>query len=99
MLLNIGRKTASPADALVPADAVTASGSGLDPHISLRNAQLQIPRVAKERGVSEEAVRGEVAKATDNPLLGIGGEPGVNVLKVNLALDALAPKGLAEKKQ
>jgi K+-transporting ATPase ATPase C chain len=88
-----------PADALVPVDAVTASGSGLDPHISLRNAQLQIARVAKERGVSEEVIRSEVAKATDNPLLGIGGEPGVNVLKVNLAIDALAPKGLAERKQ
>jgi K+-transporting ATPase ATPase C chain len=88
-----------PADAMVPVDAVTASGSGLDPHISLRNAQLQIARVAKERGVSEEVIRGEVAKATDNPLLGIGGEPGVNVLKVNLGIDALAPKGLAERKQ
>jgi potassium-transporting ATPase KdpC subunit len=88
-----------PADAVVPVDAVTASGSGLDPHISLRNAELQIPRVAKERGVSEEAVRGEVTKATDKPLLGIGGDPGVNVLRLNLALDALTPKGaLAEKK-
>ena len=88
-----------PPEALVPADAVTASGSGLDPHISLQNAKLQIPRVAKERGLSEEVVRSEVAKATDNPLLGIGGDPGVNALRVNLALDALAPKsGLAEKK-
>ncbi len=88
-----------PPAALVPADAVTASGSGLDPHISLQNAKLQIPRVAKERGLSEEVVRSEVAKATDNPLLGIGGDPGVNALRVNLALDALAPKsGLAEKK-
>ncbi len=87
------------AEAAVPADAVTASGSGLDPHISLQNAQLQIPRVAKERGLSEEAVRAEVTKATDNPLLGIGGEPGVNVLKLNLALDAVAPKGaIAEKR-
>ncbi len=87
------------ADAVVPADAVTASGSGLDPHISLQNAQLQIARVAKERGVSEEAVRAQVTKATDSPLLGIGGDPGVNVLKVNLALDALGPKSaLAEKK-
>jgi K+-transporting ATPase ATPase C chain len=85
--------------AVVPADAVTASGSGLDPHISLQNAQMQIPRVAKERGLSEEAVRAEVAKATDNPLLGLGGEPGVNVLRINLALDAQAPKGaLAQKK-
>jgi len=86
-------------DALVPADAVTASGSGLDPHISLQNAQMQIPRVAKERGLSEEAIRAEVTKATDNPLLGIGGDPGVNVLRINLALDALVPKGaLAQKK-
>src|ERR1700722_6713890 len=87
------------AEAVVPADAVTASGSGLDPHISLKNAQMQIPRVAKERNLSEEAVRSEVTKATDNPLLGLGGEPGVNVLKVNLALDAQAPKdALAQKK-
>jgi potassium-transporting ATPase KdpC subunit len=86
-------------DALVPADAVTASGSGLDPHISLQNAQLQVGRVAKERGLTEEAVRAEVTKATDKAFFGIGGDPGVNVLKVNLALDALAPKGaLAEKK-
>jgi K+-transporting ATPase ATPase C chain len=86
-------------DALVPADAVTASGSGLDPHISLQNAQFQVPRVAKERGLSEDAVRGEVTKATDNALLGIGGDSGVNVLKLNLALDALTPKEkLAAKK-
>lgn len=83
-----------PADALVPADAVTSSGSGLDPHISLKNAELQIPRVAKERGLSEENVKAEVAKVTDRPLLGfIGGDPGVNVLKLNLALDGLANTG------
>jgi len=88
------------AETAVPADAVTASGSGLDPHISIHNAQLQIPRVAKETGLSEEAVRAEVTKATDNPLLGIGGERGVNVLKLNVALDAVAAKrALAEKKQ
>jgi potassium-transporting ATPase KdpC subunit len=87
------------AEALVPADAVTASGSGLDPHISLQNALLQVPRVAKERGISEEAIRGEVTKATDKALLGIGGDPGVNVLKLNLALDTRVPKNaLAEKK-
>ena len=86
-------------EAVVPADAVTASGSGLDPHISLQNARLQVARVAKERGLTEEAVRAEVTKATDNALLGIGGDPGVNVLKANLALDALAPKSApAEKK-
>jgi K+-transporting ATPase ATPase C chain len=87
------------ADALVPVDAVTASGSGLDPHISLQNAKIQVPRVAKERGLTDDAVQAEVTKATDNALLGIGGEPGVNVLKVNLALDALDSKGaLAQKK-
>ena len=86
-------------EALVPVDAVTASGSGLDPHISLQNAQLQIPRVARERGLSEVVVRGKIAKATDNPLLGIGGDPGVNVLRLNLDLDALSPNGsLAEKR-
>src|SRR6201993_1661825 len=73
------------AEAVVPADAVTASGSGLDPHISIRNARLQIPRVAKERGLTEDAVRAEVSKATEGPLLGfIGGDPGGNVLKLNL---------------
>jgi potassium-transporting ATPase KdpC subunit len=86
-------------DALVPVDAVTASGSGLDPHISLQNAEIQVARVAKERGLTEEAVRAQVVKATDKALFGIGGETGVNVLKINLALDALAPKGaLAAKK-
>jgi K+-transporting ATPase ATPase C chain len=70
----------------------------LDPHISLQNAQLQIPRGAKERGLTEELLPGEVAKATDNPLLGLGGDPGVNILKLNLALDVLTQKsGLAEK--
>ena len=83
----------------VPADAVTESGSGLDPHISLKNAELQVPRVAKARGLTEEVVKAAVAKATDNPLLGIGGDPGVNVLKLNVALDATSPKeGLAQQK-
>jgi K+-transporting ATPase ATPase C chain len=77
-----------PADAVVPADAVTASFSGLDPHISLRNAELQTPRVAKERGLPPDVVKAEIAKVTDNPFLGIGGESGVNVLLLNLALDA-----------
>jgi potassium-transporting ATPase KdpC subunit len=75
------------ADMLVPGDAVTASGSGLDPHISLRNADLQAPRVARERGLDLAAVKIAVVKATDQRSLGIFGEPGVNVLKLNLALD------------
>jgi K+-transporting ATPase ATPase C chain len=94
------QENALSADALVPVDAVTASGSGLDPHISLQNAKIQIARVAKERGLTDDAVQAEVTRATDNALFGIGGEPGVNVLKVNLALDALDSKGaLAQKKQ
>jgi K+-transporting ATPase ATPase C chain len=79
-------------DTLVPGDAVTASGSGLDPHISPKNALLQAPRVARERSVSVDAVKGEIEKATAARQFGILGEAGVNVLKLNLALDALAPK-------
>jgi K+-transporting ATPase ATPase C chain len=80
------------ADALVPGDAVTTSGSGLDPHISPKNALLQAPRVAKERGVGVDAVKAEIDKATAGPQFGILGEAGVNVLKLNLALDKLASK-------
>jgi K+-transporting ATPase ATPase C chain len=72
----------------VPADAVTASGSGLDPHISLRNAQLQVTRVAKARSLPEQQVHDLVNKYTDQPDLGVLGDAGVNVLLLNLALDA-----------
>ena len=75
------------ADQLVPADAVEASGSGLDPHISLKNAALQLPRVAKARGLSEDDLKALVAKYTDGRDFGILGEPGVNIVKLNLALD------------
>ena len=71
----------------VPADAVTASGSGLDPHISLRNAELQIPRVAKTRGLSEEKLHELIKQNTDAQDFGFLGDPGVNVLTLNRALD------------
>ena len=73
----------------VPADAVTTSGSGLDPHISLRNAELQSPRVAKARGVSEEKLRELIDQNTDGRDLALLGDPGVNVLSLNRALDQL----------
>jgi potassium-transporting ATPase KdpC subunit len=74
-------------NAVVPADAVTGSGSGLDPHISLANAELQAARVAKARGMPVEKVRELIARNTDPADLGFLGEPGVNVLALNLALD------------
>jgi len=73
----------------VPADAVTASASGLDPHISPRNARLQAPRIAHSRGLDATAVLTLIAACTDSPTFSILGEPGVNVLKLNLALDGL----------
>jgi len=76
-------------NALVPADAVTASASGLDPHISPANAELQIPRVAKARGISEEQLRRLVQQNTSGRDLGIFGEPRVNVMTLNFALDVL----------
>jgi K+-transporting ATPase ATPase C chain len=75
-------------DARVPVDAVTASASGLDPHISVANARLQAPRVARERGLTLEAVLRLVDDHTDRRGLGFLGEDGVNVLQLNLALDA-----------
>ncbi len=77
-------------NAPVPADAVTASGSGLDPHISVRNAELQAPRVAKTRNLPLENVLELVRRNTDHASLGIFGEPGVNVLPLNLAMDEQA---------
>jgi K+-transporting ATPase ATPase C chain len=77
-------------NAVVPADAVTGSGSGLDPHISLENAALQVDRVAKARSLTPEQVRALVQQNTDAADLGILGDPGVNVLRLNLALDATA---------
>jgi potassium-transporting ATPase KdpC subunit len=79
------------ADQAVPADAVTASGSGLDPHISPANANLQATRVAKARNLPVDKVRELIRIHTDAPDLGILGDPGVHVLKLNLALDGLSP--------
>ena len=77
------------ADAAVPVDAVTVSASGLDPHISLANAQLQAARVARSRGLAVALVEQLVAQNTEGRWLGLLGEPRVNVLRLNLALDAL----------
>ncbi len=74
-------------DTRVPVDAVTTSGSGLDPHISMGNALLQAPRVARARGLSEETVQRKIAARTEGRFLGIFGEPRVNVLLLNLDMD------------
>jgi potassium-transporting ATPase KdpC subunit len=77
-------------NAPVPADAVTSSGSGLDPHISKDNARLQSDRVAKARSLKPEQVLALIQQNTDPADFGFLGDPGVNVLRLNLALDAMA---------
>lgn len=90
-------RTAASVEALgggpVPADGVTASGSGLDPHITPDFAATQVTRVAQARGVDAAIVEQTLADVTEGPALGIFGEPRVNVLRLNLALDEAAPTG------
>ena len=85
------RSNGLPPDATVPIDAVTSSGSGLDPHISPQNAALQVPRVARARGLSEDVIRRLLAENTQGPQLRFMGNPRVSVLDLNLALDQNAP--------
>lgn len=80
-----------PADAMLPADAITASGSGLDPHISPANARLQAARIATARGIPANEVLELIEEHTGGRFLGIVGEPRVNVLTLNLALDQRYP--------
>jgi K+-transporting ATPase ATPase C chain len=77
------------ASTTIPADAITASGSGLDPHISLKNAEIQAPRVARTRGIAESKVKELIQSNTDHADFGILGDSGVNVLTLNLALDSI----------
>ena len=80
-------RSAGGSEGLVPLDLTTASGSGLDPHISVAAAEYQIGRIARARGIDESAVHSLVERFTEQPQFGLLGEPRVNVLQLNLALD------------
>lgn len=73
----------------IPMDLVTASGSGVDPNITPEGAEYQVPRIARERGINEDAVKEIISKCSTGRFLGFWGEPAVNVLQVNLMLDGL----------
>jgi potassium-transporting ATPase KdpC subunit len=88
---DVDHAQAENAGAAIPADMVTTSGSGLDPHISPASAEFQVPRVAKERAMTEAEVRLVVQRHTEGRQLGFLGEPRVNVLELNLELNALRP--------
>jgi len=81
-----------PANKTIPSDMVLTSASGLDPHISIQNALLQLPRVAKERNLPESKLKELIKKSTDHDFVGLWGQRGVNVLKLNLELDKNAGK-------
>jgi len=89
LLQSVQERVAALGGGTVPADAATASGSGLDPHVSPANAASQMARVAKARGMTEQRIAALVAQQTEGRELGLFGEARVNVLRLNLALDAL----------
>jgi K+-transporting ATPase ATPase C chain len=90
---DVQRLKAENPGAAIPVDLVTASGSGLDPHVSPAAAEFQIPRVARERGMSEPELRAIVARHTEGRQFGFLGEPRVNILELNMELDATQPPG------
>jgi potassium-transporting ATPase KdpC subunit len=87
---QVRKENNMPSNVPVPADLVLASASGLDPHISVAAALLQVPRIARERKISESVIDKIVNQNTENPFLGIWGMPRVNILQLNIALESIA---------